>query len=173
MIPSAVSASASLAPWRSYTFGAKNVIDGDVTTCWQAAMPHAGRTVRIEYPRTPIKRIGIANGMQLTDEMGDLFLMNARMANATLRFSDGSSFTMPFEASARGFQTLDVPSIASEWVEITVGDTHPGTRWTDVAVSEVALWADGPSSAGVVSPTSGVGTSASDQGGATGAGPSL
>lgn len=141
VIPTDASASASLNPWKRYSFGPGNLIDDDTTTSWQTGRPHEGASLRVTYPEAQIVRVSIANGMQANDELGDLFVKNARIETATLTFSDGTAVDARFAEDARGYTDFDVPAARSTWMEVRIGRTHPGSRWTDVAVSEVRLWA--------------------------------
>ncbi|MCC6622415.1 MAG: hypothetical protein IT385_14220 [Deltaproteobacteria bacterium] len=131
-----------------YKFGAANLADNDLTTSWQPAEGKAGEAPWIEIPlaaETAVAGIEIANGFQRRDGLGDLFDMNARVASATLTFSDGTTEALTLAPDARGLVRHTFAPRKTTRVKLTIDALHDGSRWAkDVAISEVRLVAAAP-----------------------------
>ena len=119
-----------------------NAIDGDPTTCWSEGADGfgVGEWLRINFtqPRT-IRQVKAINGYDKRQGRIDRWAQNPRVKKATLRFSDGT--TVPWNlADSRQWQTLDLPrAITTSFVQFTIDDAYPGSRWEDTSVSELAF----------------------------------
>ena len=137
----AVSTSSSQPPSAGYTFGAANLIDGATTTSWQpakkASAPHWIRLELVE--EATVTEVSIANGFQVVDRIGDEFALNQKIARARIRFGDAGEIPIEFEANARDFVRFAIPRKTTRTIEIIVEETHPGTKWKDLAVSEIRV----------------------------------
>ncbi len=68
---------------------------------------------------------------------GDLYPMNNRMKSATLEFSDGEKLPLEFkDEPSEETVNLPMPKKCS-WVKLTVNEVYKGTKWNDLAISEV------------------------------------
>ncbi len=124
-----------------YSFIPDNLDDGDLTTSWQPAKGDGGAKVQLDFAvEVTISRVGIANGFQAIDKVGDQFVLNSRIARARLRFDDGSEVLLEYAPDARGITFADVPASKTRSVVLLVDDTHRGTRWNDLAISEIELF---------------------------------
>jgi hypothetical protein len=123
-----------------YTFGADNVVDGNLGTSWQPRRNDGSPSVRLSYAPARVTELRIANGFQHVDSNGDLFVSNRRVSSLLVTTSSGfrQSLRVP---DARGWSTLRVEeSSPSEWMELRVEGTHADARrWPDVAISDVEL----------------------------------
>jgi hypothetical protein len=136
-----VTVSSSQPPSAGYTFVGDNLIDASVATSWQPAKNAKGpHWIRLELTdEATITEVAIANGFQVVDRIGDEFALNRKIARAKLRFGDAGEIPIEFNADARDFVRFAVPRKRTRTVEILVEDTHPGTKWNDLAVSEVRV----------------------------------
>jgi hypothetical protein len=137
-----VRASSSLRASGGYRFTPQQVIDGDLSTSWQPTLKK-GESPWIELAldgEHEVTAIDVANGFQRRDGNGDLFVMNARAAELTITWSDGSSERTKLSGDARGYQSLELKRHRTSTVRITIMGTYPGTRWPeDVALSELRV----------------------------------
>ncbi len=141
--PRSVEASASSThkPGAGYTFVPSNLTDGDLATSWQTAKgAHGPHWVRLDFARAiTITAVDIANGFQVQDRFGDEFTLNSRIATGRLRFSDGSEQPIAFDSDAEGYTRFPVADVTTNSVTILIDSEHLGTKWHDVAVSEVVV----------------------------------
>lgn len=136
-----VSSSSAQPPSAGYTFVGENLIDGAVATSWQPAKKAKGpHWVRLELAEeATITEVAIANGFQVVDRIGDEFVLNRKIARARLRFSDSGEIPIQFDADVRDFVRFAIPRKKTRTVELLVEETHPGTKWDDLAVSEIRV----------------------------------
>jgi len=144
-----VKASSAAKDGGGYKFGAAQLADGDLTTSWQpAGDKDKAPWVELALPaEATVHAVDIANGFQRKDGTGDMFTLNARVATATLTFSDGSAEKLTFAPDAREFVTFTLPSPkATTSVKLAIEGVHDGSRWAkDVALSEIRLRGAPPS----------------------------
>jgi uncharacterized protein YfaP (DUF2135 family) len=135
-----LTASSKLDDWKHYTFGGENLIDDNLWTSWQPKRKPAGGVgewIKMQF-NTPQTLTGFefSNGFRRLDELGDLYVMNNRIKDALVEFSDGTSMPITFEDVA-GEKTFTLPEPKrTDWVKVTVKSIYKGTRWNDLAVSE-------------------------------------
>ncbi len=140
-----VSASTTLPDWKGYTFTPKNLIDGSTETSWQPKTNKktggVGEWVQLQLEREcTVERLEIANGLQMYDKLGNLFYENSRVAEARLVFSDGSEQLIALEANDFRFVTFTLAKVKTSSVKLEVQKVHKGTKWNDLAISELALY---------------------------------
>ncbi len=140
-----VHASSAAKDGGGYKFGAPNVADGDLTTSWQPVAGKAGDAPPwIELTlaeEAVVAQVAIGNGFQRKDGNGDLFALNARAAEVTLAFSDGSTEKVTFGADERGLKPFVFTPRKTKSVKVTITALHAGSKWAgDVALSEVRLF---------------------------------
>ncbi len=136
-----VEASTTLNNWRQYTFSASNLVDDNLWTSWQPTTKASGGVndwVKMTFstPQT-LTAFEFSNGFRRIDDFGDLYVMNNRVKTATLAFSDGT--TMPIELTDQPTEAtivLNEPKKCS-WVKMTVNSVYKGTKWNDLAISEM------------------------------------
>jgi hypothetical protein len=137
-----VTASSTLANWRQYTFTAPNLIDDNLWTSWQPKTNKAtggvNEWVKMTFnsPQT-LTAFEVSNGFRRVDDFGDLYIANNRAKTANLEFSDGTS--MPIEFKDLPTETtivLQEPKTCT-WVKMTVTSVYKGTKWPDLAISEM------------------------------------
>jgi hypothetical protein len=135
-----LTASSVLANWKHYTFGGHNLVDDNLWTSWQPTRkPNGGvgEWVKMEFsaPQT-ITGFEFSSGFRRLDELGDLYVMNNRIQDAVIQFSDGSEHPIHFEDVA-GEKTVTLPTPKkTDFVKLVVRSIYRGTRWNDLAVSE-------------------------------------
>jgi len=138
---SRITSSSAQGPSVGYTFVASNLTDGSLGTSWQPAKNAKGpHWVRLEFDNeVAVTGVAIANGFQTRDRFGDEFLLNRRIATGRLRFDGANEVPVHFEADARGYVRFDIPQKVTRSVELIVDETYAGSKWNDLAISEVEV----------------------------------
>lgn len=143
-----VTASSSMPEGGGYSFDAKNLTDRDLTTSWQPkknAKGGKGEWVLVSFrEEVTLAGVGIANGFQAQDRFGDEFALNSRVKSARLVFSDASEETVEFDPEQRGLTEVVFSARKVKWVKLVIEAVHPGSKWKDLAVSELVLTDDVP-----------------------------
>jgi hypothetical protein len=142
------SASSVLPEDLGYTFGPHNVLDGTLDTSWQPSAKRqrgVGEWIELRFERPQlVARIDVANGFQSVFRRQDLFVMNARLHEAQI-ILDSNIQTFVFERGQRGFVSIPVePPVLSTFIRIRAVSVYQGTRWPDLALSEIRLFARVP-----------------------------
>jgi len=134
-----VTASSTHADGAGYTFNVTNLIDGDLRTSWQPVGSTEPQWIRLDFARdTIVTAVVIANGFQTMDKYGDEFALNSRIARAFVRFPDGQ-FPIEFTPNARGWTYFEMPGRTTRSITLLIDRTHRGSRWNDLAVSEIEV----------------------------------
>lgn len=137
-----IAASSEHAPNPGYTFVATNLVDGALNTSWQpASSDHISpKWIRLDFDgEVTVTSVAIANGFQAKDRYGDEFLLNSRIAMARLRFEDSSEVPIRFADNARGYARFVIPKKTTRSLELLVDGTYAGTKWNDLAISEIEI----------------------------------
>jgi hypothetical protein len=121
-----------------YTFEPSHLIDGNIETSWQPESRDAWVTVRFSND-VSVQAVSIANGFQTVDRFGDEFLLNSRIASGRIRFSDDTEVPIRFKPEDRGFARFELGNKLTQSITIFVDQVHEGTRWKDVAISEILV----------------------------------
>jgi hypothetical protein len=134
-----VKADSAMKAFGVYRFDAGEATDGDLGTSWQ---PKKGKNAWIELklkgPET-IVALDIANGLQRTDKLGDLFALNSRATKIAVAIG-GKTFELTLDADKRGFQRLDLPeAVTGDTLRITIKGSAKGSRWAHLAISEIVV----------------------------------
>lgn len=152
--PVAVTASSHLPPWKDYTFGAENLIDGRVDTSWQPKVGDTwgvGAWVQFDLGATyEITDFELANGFQREDALGDLYCRNNRLATGQLLFDDGShamvlarvdkqTIRRPVRAR-HGTAEPDGRPPRTRFVRFWVTEVGRPLEWKDLAISELRFF---------------------------------
>ena len=122
---------------QSNTYYASNAIDGKRSTAWieGAEGPGIGEWIRFDFDREiNLHRILIQPGYFKSPQ---IWAQNNRLATLTAQFSDGSSRQLNFDNRMES-QKVDIGSIKTRWVRLTIGSVYYGTD-PDTAVSEIAF----------------------------------
>jgi|GEM_PF-6858830 len=138
-----VTASSTLPAWKGYRFDASQLSDGKLDTSWQRlSKMHGGvgQWTELTLPGAAMaSSIEIANALQKTDKLGDLFVLNNRVRKARLVFSDGSEVALDLRKDARGLvKKTFLPRVTTS-VRLVVDGIHRGDKWNDLAISEQRL----------------------------------
>jgi len=131
--------SSVLDPQFGNRYGGGNLGDRKMRTAWVEGVSGngIGEFVTLAFDRpVPVSRIEIANGY---NKSPSIFRKNARVREFTVAASNG--FTRRIRLSdKRGWQTLNLPPLgAVTWIMLKVESVYPGIKYTDTAVSEIAL----------------------------------
>jgi hypothetical protein len=146
--PAAVTASSSNPNWKSYTFKPLNVADGSPAISWQPKGGEGGGLgewieLKLDRPRT-VAALGIANGMQLKDKLGDLYALNNRARRLCLRLvGPKASVEVAIELpdGNRGYDYVSLDELEVTSVRLRVDAVHKGDQWNDLAIGELVLFA--------------------------------
>lgn len=141
----ATTASSTMAGSGGYRFDPSNLLDGDLTTSWQPASGRKGgkgEWVELAFKvEVQLSSVGIANGFQRADRFGDEFANNSRLRRARLVFSDGSEEKLSFDPERRGLAEFTFAPRRTRSLKLVADEVEPGSRWKDLAVSELVLLA--------------------------------
>jgi F5/8 type C domain len=119
------------------TYYAANAIDGKRSTAWIEGADGSGigEWIRFDFDREiTLHKILIQPGYFKSPE---IWAENGRIAALTASFSDGSSRVLNFPDVMQS-QKVDIGSIRTRWVKLTIKDVYPG-KDPDTAISEVAF----------------------------------
>lgn len=122
---------------QSNTYAPENVMDGTRRTAWIEGVdgPGVGEWLRFDFDREiNLHRILILPGYFKSPE---IWGRNNRVSAATFNFSDGSSRLFNFP-DVMERQSLDVGSVRTNWVRVTIDNVYSGTD-PDTAISEIAF----------------------------------
>ena len=140
-IPDYVSASSEIATFSAGTcFSAEMAVDGDTDTSWQEDSfgDGTGEWIRLDYG-SPI------NVSALTIWPGywkrsDLFTGNGRPKSLLISFSEDDCVIVELEDSMRcGTVVLSQP-VVTDSICVRILGVWPGTKWDDMAISEIAVY---------------------------------
>jgi hypothetical protein len=133
-------ASSTLPAAGGNTYGAANVVDDDISTCWSEGVEGdgVGESIRLGLQGpTRLTAIEIANGYQKDERR---FYGNPRVGIIRIEYSDGTKREVNLHDDL-GFQSITPPETPVEWVEFTIGSTYAGDTWEDTSISEIRLYA--------------------------------
>ncbi|MEE6258982.1 TFIIB-type zinc ribbon-containing protein [Plantactinospora sonchi] len=124
----------------SARFAVGNLLDGDLATCWQSdgdrIRNNIGVRLTFEFD-APVRvaRITLVNGYARTPTD---YRNNERAARLTVVTEGGSvPWTLPDTAEA---QTIDLPTAApTGTVTLVVEEVYPGSRFRDLAITEITF----------------------------------
>jgi hypothetical protein len=137
--PARVTASSTQPAGPGYSFSPDNVADGNLATSWQPSGGRKPMWIRLDFEsEIDLTSVSIANGFQSRDRFGDEFILNDRIAVGRIRLSDGVEVPVRFAADTRGLVRFPL-SGSTTWIALFVDETHRGTKWHDLAVSEIEV----------------------------------
>ncbi|MCB9735529.1 MAG: discoidin domain-containing protein [Deltaproteobacteria bacterium] len=138
LTPSGATATSTEADYQHYTFAPAEAIDGDLGSAWQAKKGATAPTLTLSYARpVTVVAVEIADGFQRQDGLGDLFLMNQRATRVRIMVG-AEAHEAALDPTARGWQKIALPGPATgDVVRVMVLATAPGSRWQQVAISDV------------------------------------
>lgn len=136
-----VNTSSQLPNYQDHRFRGEHLIDGRLDTSWQprGSKTHSvGEWAQVFFTGSHlVSAMEIANGYQRPDKSLDLFLTNSRLKAARLEFSDGSIQNVSVPTDRRGFTRVPIRPIHTTFVKIVIQAIEPGTKWHDMAISEI------------------------------------
>lgn len=141
LVPDSVGASSFIVT-TGHRYPPENAFDGDQATAWNesARGPGAGEWIQATYTRPHhIQRVRLSTGWTFQSQNhGDLFTGNSHLRRVRLAFGHGASVVRDVAIDEReiSFDDLDVNS---DTVRIVAEEVWPGTRWSDLCISEVLI----------------------------------
>lgn len=131
-------ASSVLAPVPPTTFVAENTLDGNLKTAWNSngtagGGPGTTLTYRFAEP-VRLGRVDLANGYQAG---ADEYVRNQRVKTLTVT-TEGTQRTFNI-GDSKGFQQLELDFGTTREVTLRIDETYPGSRYNDIAISEVVF----------------------------------
>jgi hypothetical protein len=139
--PVSATASATLKSTGANSYGATNLLDGDLATAWNegAEGTGIGEWVKLELADpTVLSRIEIANGYQKDD---DRYYGNPRVKSLKVEYSNGTTQLVDL-LDRQDFQSITPTRETVEWVKFTIVSVYPGEQWDDTALSEIRLFTE-------------------------------
>lgn len=128
-------------PSRGLTYSASNLLDGDQTTAWSQAGSEGGQDpvgswVAFDLPqRTDVTGVAIVNGYVKSDKA---YTENARARGIVISTDDGQQVRATL-ADIRTRQEVPVDLLGASTVTIAIESVYPGSKYSDVAMTEVRL----------------------------------
>lgn len=125
---------------------AQDAFDGQCTTAWNAPYQKSSPPwleVRLDEP-VLLEDIVLTAGWQRINAKGeDLFSANMQVRKATLLLDDKVQRTVEAKQGRRVIQFKGL-GVSAQKVRIQFDEMWNGTRWSDIAVSEVEIWGLAP-----------------------------
>jgi hypothetical protein len=153
-----VTASTTHDPIPGFDFGVASLLDDDPKSSWQPKSTHRGGVgasleFELESP-TPVARMRIRNGFQYHDrKFGDLFTGNNRVEllaiwlgspsalaewrNEETRTDSSVWHVLALDHTRDRQQALDLPTNLVSVIHIEIAAIAHGTKWNDVAISDI------------------------------------
>ncbi len=137
-------ATANLKEYKGITYAAKNVLDGDLTTCWSYPKEDEGAVITLKADEPQAVR-----GIRLTPAYAKskkIALANNRVKSFRVALSDGASFDFEVSPDLPGDLYDQYASFAFDgvheitWASVEVTEVYPGGQYTDTCISEIALF---------------------------------
>ncbi len=120
----------------------EDAFDGLMKTAWNEGAPGPGRGEWIEaHFNTPqhIRRIQISTGFDyVSPKYGDLFTVNPHLRAVRVLFDGGKAIRRAVPEQGREI-SLDRLDIVASSVRIIADQVWEGTRWQDLAISEIRI----------------------------------
>lgn len=137
-----VTASSTMPDWKKYSFRPRQLLDGRLETSWQPQSKRGGlgEFVEFEFDQdVQVSAMVLANGFQLNDDLGDLFVFNNRAKKVRLSFSSGAPLELELDGNDRKEIVSSFPERVTRKVKVEILEVVQGVRFHDLALSEVAF----------------------------------
>jgi hypothetical protein len=140
-VPATAPASADLSG-RPVTFGAHNLVDGDLQTAWRMAGDGAGGSITLTFARpVTLTSVGLINGYAKKYPGYNGYWLNRKVTQVRWTFEDGSTVTQDLRRVTR-MQTIPVHPGPTSSLKIDIVTTVPSNKANSrdyTAISELAL----------------------------------
>jgi len=135
-------ATSVLAPQAGNSYAVGNLFDDNLATAWVKGRPGSGigEWLVVEFAGSRLVRsVGIANGYQKSSEV---FQANSRVRKLRVVSSRGDTRIVSLD-DRMGWQQIAVnPPLVGSWVQFVVEDVFPGSKYSDLALSELKIDSD-------------------------------
>ncbi len=124
-----------------FDYSASKVADTDFSTAWteDATGGGVGEWVKITFATTAkLNRLGIVPGYCRAQ---DIYDANNRVKTLELEFSDGTTVEKTLTDSYQ-MHMIDFDTIETDYIKVTIKDTHKGSLYDDTCVSELDIWSE-------------------------------
>jgi len=137
------SASSTLPADIGFHFVPRYLLDGRLETSWQASAKSregVGESFTLRFARSHlISSLEIANGYQFDWKGQDLFSMNARLGIVSIDLGERTD-RFSFGSGKRGYVRIPIePPVKTSRITVRAITVHSGSRWPDLAVSDVRV----------------------------------
>jgi hypothetical protein len=140
-VPGTAPASTDLAGHR-VTFGARNLVDGDLQTAWRIAGDATGGSITITFAHpVTLTSVGLVNGYAKKYPGYNGYWLNRKVTEVRWTFDDGSTFTQRLRRVTR-MQTLPVDPGPTSSITVDILATVPSNKPNGrdyTAISELSL----------------------------------
>jgi len=120
------------------SYGPANLFDGSDRTAWCEGVPGTGSgesiTISFGGEAMPL-RLMVRNGYA---KSADIHAKNARPRNVRVSTSTGNWYVTEL-ADTMGWQELPLVAEWISWVEVSIRDVYPGTKYTDTCISALEV----------------------------------
>jgi hypothetical protein len=126
-------------PYKTYNYIPENVTDDNLQTWWSPISPAINGElswVKIDFGRTrKISAVEIHNGSHFPDypKYGNLYLMNNRVTEARLEFSDGTDQVISLR-EVDEIQRIQISPRETSYIKLIPTRWTEGT-WKDICIS--------------------------------------
>jgi len=137
--PTACSASSTLKSTSTNSYGATNLLDGDLTTAWNEGAEGNGLDEWVQFDFSQeivLARIEIANGYQKDD---DRYFGNPRVKSLKVEYSNGTTQLVDL-LDDKKIQTITPTRQPITSVRLVILSVYDGAEWDDTALSEVRFY---------------------------------
>ena len=121
-----------------FVYKPENVADDNLKTWWSPAGESIEDSwLKIDFlQEEKIKGIQIHGGSHYPDyaNYGDIFKMNYRVKQATIEFSDGSTYNFTLKDEDK-IQTIEFPPHNTRYIILTINSYYPTSKWKDICIS--------------------------------------
>jgi hypothetical protein len=135
-------ATSVLAPQAGNNYAVGNLFDGNLATAWVKGRPGSGigEWIVVEFAGGRLVRsLSIANGYQKSSEV---FQANSRVRKLRVVSSRGDTRIVSLD-DRMGWQQIAVnPPLVGSWAQFVVEDVFPGSKYSDLALSELKIDSD-------------------------------
>lgn len=142
--PNKVSASSTYAEHNEF-HPPEHAFDGDRRTAWNEGAKGNGEGQWIEATLdkpTKLVALDLDSGyLAFSLKFGDVFPLNAHLARANVELKGGATISRDIPADVRSIR-VELDGAPVTGVKVTAEKVHAGSKWEDLGISEVALWAD-------------------------------
>ncbi|MWC27118.1 NADase-type glycan-binding domain-containing protein [Paenibacillus sp. MMS18-CY102] len=134
-----ITASSTLPATKTVDYSVKQLVDGNLKTCWCEGIKGdgVGQSITVAFPnKMTVTSLSIASGY--TKSLSS-FLDNGMVRKASIAFSNGTSITVDLtKGSNIKLADYGLNSISTSSIKLTILEVRPGAKFHDTCISEIS-----------------------------------